>query len=64
MKGTITWLPIEDAPKEMGYYLGCNIFNEQYQVIFWSETISGWSDSKGEFEPTHYALINPPEVSE
>lgn len=69
MKGTITWLPIEDAPKEKATMLHTELllYEEGYYPemgYFVGYRGESWYSSKGhrKMKPTHFAYINAPEV--
>jgi len=63
-KGTIEWLPIEDAPKDGTIIL---LNNGDTHVAIWSKHKGGyWKDDGGYcatlklYPPTHFAYINHP----
>lgn len=74
-KGTITWLPIEDIPKDGKWYLIYGLWDDA-ELVKWVQGEEMWY-CKGlalsDFEMTnedmlrdvtHFAYINPPEVQD
>jgi len=72
-KGTITWLPIKDAPRDGTLILVAgkaktgSYYNSPDNKS-WDFVYSKWENGKfiltGCMNPTHFAYINPPEVKE
>lgn len=63
MNGTITWLPIEDAPKDGSEILIASkrsVTEKKYyfHITWWDG--EGWSGCK-DAEPVYYGHINSPE---
>ena len=70
-KGTITWLPIEDAPKDEDETpILVRTRHGESAIVYWSIEDEGWFYSiidVGAFDSaviTHFAYINPPEDSD
>jgi len=60
-KGTISWLPIEDAPHHDTLFL----YDDIVYIGGWNFCFKYWSTANGdEIQPTHFAYINTPNTPE